>query len=126
MISHYNYIAEISEKEIKKIYSLNGKAHLLKGGYDGFINFLKTENTWTDLFWLFYKGLLYDNNWKGEICIIKNIAFYNGLLRIEIRNLTFPYSGYALLDIEQCKIVEAHKIHDPEEPQPAFKPKVLP
>jgi hypothetical protein len=72
-------------------------------------------------FGFFYKGILYNSNWRGEICIIKNIAFYNGLLRIEIRNLTFPHTGYALLDIEQCKITEANKIYDPEEPQPAFK-----
>lgn len=51
---------------------------------------------------------------------MKNIEFYNGLLRIEIENLTNPHTGYALLDIEQCKIIEADKIYNAAEPQPAF------
>jgi hypothetical protein len=65
MISRYNYIAEISEKRIKKIYSLNGKAHLLKGGYDGFINFLKTEDTWTDY--------ICSSNYEDAVILLKKL-----------------------------------------------------
>ena len=74
-------------------------------------------------FSFFRKGFLYNVDWKREISVMKNIEYFNSLLQIEIENLTYPHTGYALLDIEQCKIIEANKIYDPEEPQPAFKPK---
>ena len=58
----------------------------------------------------FYKGLLFDRNWSKEITILKSIRFSNGSLRIEIENLTYPHSGYVLLDLETNKIIEAMKI----------------
>jgi hypothetical protein len=58
----------------------------------------------------FYKGILFDVNWKNEISILKNIKWVNGLLRIEIENLTYPHSGYVLLDIENNNIIEVGKI----------------
>jgi len=58
----------------------------------------------------FYKGLLYDCNWKNEISILKDITFTNGLLKIIIENSTYPHMGYFLLDINEYKIVDAKKI----------------
>jgi hypothetical protein len=58
----------------------------------------------------FYKGMLFDGNWNQPITILKNIGFGNGLLEIEIENLTYPHTGYALLEIEENKIIEAKKL----------------
>jgi hypothetical protein len=57
----------------------------------------------------FYKGMLFDGNWKQEIIALKNIEFMNGLLKIEIENLTYPHIGYVLLEIGKNKITEAKK-----------------
>jgi hypothetical protein len=57
----------------------------------------------------FYKGMLFNRNWKQEITVLKNIEFTNGLLKIEIENLTYPHTGYVLLDIGENKIIEAEK-----------------
>lgn len=55
----------------------------------------------------FYKGMLWTpQEWKGEISIIKNIGFVDGLLKLEIENLTYPHSGYILLELETYKIKE--------------------
>jgi hypothetical protein len=54
----------------------------------------------------FYKGLLWDRNWKKEITIMKSVEFAGGRLRIEIENLTYPHSGYVFLDIENAKVLE--------------------
>jgi hypothetical protein len=40
---------------------------------------------------------------------MKSIRYINGLLKIEIENLTYPHSGYILLEIEMNKIIEARK-----------------
>jgi len=55
----------------------------------------------SDYFYIgfFYKGMLFDKNWKGEISKIKNIYFEDDLLKIEIENLTYPHTGYALLEV---------------------------
>jgi hypothetical protein len=58
----------------------------------------------------FYKGMLFDGNWKKEITVLKNIEFVNGLLKIGIENLTYPHTGYILLEMEDNKIVEAKSI----------------
>ena len=58
----------------------------------------------------FYKGPLFGRDWKKEITILKNVSFFDGLLRIEIKNLTYPHSGYVLLDLDTNKIVDAKKI----------------
>jgi hypothetical protein len=57
----------------------------------------------------FYKGFLYNGNWKGELSVMKNVEFANGLAKIEIENLTYPHCGYVLLEPEDCKIIEAMK-----------------
>jgi hypothetical protein len=54
----------------------------------------------------FYKGMLFDGNWKKEITALKNIEFINGLLKIEIENLTYPHVGYVLLEIGENRIAE--------------------
>jgi hypothetical protein len=58
----------------------------------------------------FYKGILWDRNWKKDISTIKEIGFINGLLKIELENITYPYAGYILMDIENDKIIKAEKI----------------
>jgi hypothetical protein len=55
----------------------------------------------------FYKGILFDGKWKKEISMIKTIGYIDGLLKIEIENLTYPHSGYVLFDIENNKVEEA-------------------
>jgi hypothetical protein len=54
----------------------------------------------------FYKGFLFDRNWKNDISVIKNIEFYGDYLRVEIENLTYPHSGYVFLDIDNDKIID--------------------
>ncbi|MCL2704720.1 MAG: hypothetical protein FWE72_00735 [Spirochaetaceae bacterium] len=74
-------------------------------------NIIKTEIDLSEYFYkgFFYKGILFDRNWKDEISVIKKISFNNGLLKIEIENLTYPHTGYALLDLENSKVVEVDK-----------------
>ena len=55
----------------------------------------------------FYRGLLWDINWKGPINKVSNIEFSDDYLKIQITNLTYPHSGYVLLDIEKGEIIEA-------------------
>jgi len=59
----------------------------------------------------FKTGPLYNQDWKFSlkpITQIKNIGFTDGLLKIEIENLTYPKPryGYALLDIESMKLIK--------------------
>jgi hypothetical protein len=58
----------------------------------------------------FYKGTLFDRNWKQRISILKSIHFINGLLKIEIENLTYPHVGYILLEIGTNKIIDAKNV----------------
>ena len=58
----------------------------------------------------FYKS----QNWvyeypPKEITVITSVQKENGYIRIEIENVTYPYSGYLILDIEKAKIIEAKK-----------------
>jgi hypothetical protein len=76
-------------KELKKIDTIN-KINLTDHFYKGF----------------FYKGLLWDRNWKKGITIMKSVEFVEGRLRIEIENLTYPHSGYVFLDIENGRVLE--------------------
>jgi hypothetical protein len=71
------------------------------------ISFEKTEIDLSNYFYkgFFYKGLLYNGNWEEEITILKNVKFSNGLIKIEIENLTYPHYDYVLLEIEDCKII---------------------
>jgi hypothetical protein len=63
----------------------------------------------------FYKGLKWDRNWDTYygykyITILIDIIVKNGLFCIEIENITYPFYGYVLLDLNELKIVEAKKI----------------
>jgi hypothetical protein len=78
----------INKFESKKININVNKIGLSKYFYKGF----------------FYKGILFDRNWKKDITMVKEIGFTDGLLKIDIENLTYPHCGYLLLDIENNKI----------------------
>ena len=58
----------------------------------------------------FYKGILWNMNWKDHITLIKDVGFIDEVLKIEIENLTYPHCGYVLLEIESNKILECRKI----------------
>jgi hypothetical protein len=62
----------------------------------------------TDHFYkgFFYKGMLFDRNWKGDISKLKSVTFKNELLKIEIENSTYPHCGFILLDLGSCKIAK--------------------
>jgi len=75
------------------------------------IDYKKTEIDLTEHFHkrFFKKGPLYNQDWKFSlkpISQIKNIGFADGLLKIEIENLTYPKPrhGYTLLDIDSYKL----------------------
>jgi len=57
----------------------------------------------------FYKGLLFNRNWEGPFYDMKIIGFLGKYLRIEITNLTYPHTGFILLDLENNKIAMAQK-----------------
>jgi hypothetical protein len=65
----------------------------------------------------FYLGILADRafmsdrNFKSKITKIKTIDFSEGPLKIEIENITYPHTGFILLDIENCKIIKAERIN---------------
>jgi hypothetical protein len=68
----------------------------------------------TDYFYkgFFYKGVLFDRNWKTELSKIKNVEFFQDFLKVEIMNPTYPHSDYALLDINECNLIEkSHSEH---------------
>jgi hypothetical protein len=64
----------------------------------------------TDCFYkgFFYKGFLFDRNWKNDISVMKNIECYGDYLKVEIENLTYPHSGHVILDIDNDKIIDCH------------------
>jgi hypothetical protein len=41
--------------------------------------------------------------------ILNSISTENGLFRIEITNISYPYLGYILLDLNEAKIVQSGK-----------------
>ena len=58
----------------------------------------------------FYKGPKWVCEFPPkEITVITNVQKENGYIRIEIENVTYPHSGYLILDIENAQIVEAKK-----------------
>ena len=75
------------------------------------IDYKKTEIDLTEHFHkrFFKKGPLYNQDWKislKPVSVLKNIGFIDGLLKIEIENLTYPKPrhGYTLLDIDSYKL----------------------
>jgi len=62
----------------------------------------------------FYKGPKYDfknhSPYYDFISEIKNVDAQNGLIRIEIENITYPHSGYAYLDLEKMEITHTEII----------------
>jgi len=57
----------------------------------------------------FYKGPLWDENWKGPFIKIIITGFVGKFLKIKIINMTYPHTGFILLDIEDKKVVMAQK-----------------
>jgi hypothetical protein len=47
---------------------------------------------------------------KKEISEIEGIKAENGLFKIEIKNMTYPHSGYAYLDLAKLEIVRTETI----------------
>jgi len=62
----------------------------------------------------FYKGIKWNKNWRdyygyNYITILIDIMVINGLFCLEIENITHPFYGYVLLDLNEIKIPEAKK-----------------
>jgi hypothetical protein len=62
----------------------------------------------------FYKGFKWNKSWNdyygyNYITILIDITVQNSLFRMEIENITYPFYGYLLLDLDKLKIVEAKK-----------------
>jgi len=62
----------------------------------------------------FYKGFKWNLNWQkyygyAYITIFIDILVKNGLFCIEIENITYPFHGYVLLDLNEINIPEAKK-----------------
>jgi len=77
------------------------------------IDYKKTEIDLTEHFHknFFKKGPLYNQDWKFSLkptSILTNIGFIDGLLKIEIENMTYPKPrhGYTLLDIDSMKLIK--------------------
>jgi hypothetical protein len=62
----------------------------------------------------FYKGLKwnksYDFMYPNDITILVSIQAKDNLFYIEIENITYPFHGYMLLDLNEIRITEAKKI----------------
>jgi hypothetical protein len=54
-----------------------------------------------------WQDFLYPN----DITILNGISTENGLFRIEITNISYPYLGYILLDLNEAKIVQSGKYY---------------
>jgi hypothetical protein len=63
---------------------------------------------------VFYKGLKwnksYDFMYPNDITILVSIQAKDNLFYIEIENITYPFHGYMVLDLNEIRIVEAKKI----------------
>jgi len=62
----------------------------------------------------FHRSLLYAKKWSEihyseGINFIRNVTIDNGLVKIEIENISYPHKGYALLDLKDLKIIKAEK-----------------
>jgi len=62
----------------------------------------------------FYKGLKwnksYDFLYPRNITILLSIQARNNLFCIELENITYPFHGYILLDLNELRIIEAKKM----------------
>jgi hypothetical protein len=59
----------------------------------------------------FYKGLKWNKNWKDYhgykyITILISITVKDSFFYIEIENLTYPFYGYILLDLNELKFID--------------------
>jgi hypothetical protein len=62
----------------------------------------------------FYKGFKWNKSWNdyygyNYITILIGITVKDCLFHIEIENITYPFYGYLLLDLDKLKIIEARK-----------------
>jgi hypothetical protein len=61
----------------------------------------------------FHRGPKYTKEYKilypDGINYIREIKIINGLVKIEIENITYPHKGYVLLELEHNKVIEAKK-----------------
>ena len=62
----------------------------------------------------FYKGpkwnKYYEYMYHKDITILTSIQVKEGLFYLEIENVTYPYYGYILFDLNEFHIIEAKKI----------------
>jgi hypothetical protein len=63
----------------------------------------------------FYKGFKWNKYWEeyhgyDYITILIDINVKNGLFYIEIENITYPFYGYLVLDMDKFEIIEAKKM----------------
>jgi len=60
----------------------------------------------------FYRGPKWTADWASpkEIVIFRKLTIADNALRIEIENISYPYTGYALLDLENFKVIEAGEL----------------
>ena len=62
----------------------------------------------------FYKGLKWNPNWKNrlyyDMIILIGIHVENNIFCIEVENITYPFYGYVLFDLNEIKIIEAKKM----------------
>ena len=62
----------------------------------------------------FYKGPKWTSDWRKEkypndITRLTKISVKNNYFYLEIENITYPFKGWCLLDLEEMKIIEAKK-----------------
>jgi hypothetical protein len=114
---HHKFITIYNDLEIifKDIVFGNSNEELdsIIAKYVGaFFNYKEVQINLSEYFQkgFFYKGLLWDRDWRKEISVVRKVKFVNDLLRIKIENLTYPHSGYVLLDIEKNAVLEAKKL----------------
>jgi hypothetical protein len=55
----------------------------------------------------FWRGMLWNRDWKGPLHIITSLKFEDNLLRIDIENRTYPHSGFVLLDLKTAQVIES-------------------
>jgi hypothetical protein len=64
----------------------------------------------------FYRGPKWTREWRtlypDGIIYIREITIVNRLIKIEIENIAYPHKGYALLDLENEKVMEAKKYEE--------------
>ena len=107
------YLEQARRLNLKSYMNVNRSSHGRVLFWTLMIEYKRSEIDLTEHFHknFFKKGPLYNQDWKFSlkpISIIKNIGFTDGLLKIEIENLTYPKPrhGYTLLDIESMKLIK--------------------